>query len=347
MKGWAVVDVFCGAGGLSHGFRRAGFRVAAGIDIDPTCRHAFERNNGAKFVSSSLDSVSASDLARLYPTGARRILVGCAPCAPFSAYTPEAKKHQTDKWSLVPLFADRIMELAPEIVSMENVPRLASFQGGRVFSAFVKRLETEYEVTFRVVDCTRYGVPQRRKRLVLLASKLGRLTLGPPTHPTDEPATVRDWIGSQPSISDGDAHPDDPLHVAASLSPTNMRRIKASTPGGSWKDWPAGLVTNCHRRASGKSYHNVYGRMTWDAPSPTITTGCFSYGRGRFGHPVQHRAISLREAALLQTFPPGYEFVPKGRPVNFTQVGRQIGNAVPVALGEAIAKTVAHHIGGM
>lgn len=341
---WTVVDVFCGAGGLSQGFRRAGFRVVAGIDVDPACRYPFERNNRAKFVHASLDTLSAGDLAALYPPGTRRILVGCAPCAPFSSYTPEATKRRTDKWSLVPLFAERIMELGPDVVSMENVPRLVSFRGGEVFGQFVERLEEEYEVSVRVVDCTRYGVPQRRKRLVLLASKLGRLVLKAPTDPRRRPRTVREFIGVLPPISSGQVHSRDPLHAAAKLSNMNLRRIRASVPGGTWHDWPSDLVTRCHRKRSGKWYRNVYGRMAWDEPSPTITTGCFSYGRGRFGHPEQDRAISLREAALLQTFPPDYDFVPPGQRATFEHVGRQIGNAVPVAMGEAIAASVAEHV---
>ena len=123
-----------------------------------------------------------------------------------------------------------------------------------------------------------------------------------------------------------------------------MKGIKASKPGGTWRDWPDGLVANCHRKRSGKSYRNVYGRMIWDAPAPTITTGCFSFGRGRYGHPVQNRVLSLREAAMLQTFPADYQFVAAEDPVSFERIGRQIGNAVPVALGEAIAMSVAKHI---
>ena len=340
---WAVVDVFCGAGGLSHGFRRAGFRVAAGVDVDESCRHAFEANNGGRFVGKSIEDVPATDLAALYPAKARRILVGCAPCSPFSAYTPETKKRGTNRWRLVDIFAERIGSLAPEIVSMENVPRLASFDGGKLLSGFIGQLQEHYEVTSRIVACTDYGVPQRRQRLVVLASKLGRVALDPPTRPAAAP-TVRDAIGNLPAVCRGEAHADDRLHVSPRLSELNLRRIRASLPGGTWHDWSKDLLAECHRRTTGKWYRNVYGRMAWDEPAPTITTGCFSFGRGRFGHPSQDRAITLREAALLQTFPPGYEFVAEGAPVYFQTVGRQIGNAVPVALSEAIARTIAKHI---
>ena len=341
---WSVVDVFCGIGGLSHGFRRAGFDVVAGIDADGSCRYAFEANNGADFIERSLEDVTSEELADLFPEGRHRILVGCAPCAPFSAYTPESKKRRTGKWTLVELFADRVMEVEPDVVSMENVPRLASFEGGRIFDGFVRRLEEAYEVSVETVPCVRYGVPQHRTRLVLLASKLGRLELNAPAHSPDRPATVRDVIGELPSISHGESHTSDRLHVAPKLSELNMKRILASVPGGTWEDWPEELLAECHRRESGRWYRNVYGRMAWDEPSPTITTGCFGYGRGRFGHPAQDRAISLREASLIQTFPPDYEFVAENEPVYFAQVGRQIGNAVPVALAEVIARSIAKHI---
>ncbi len=341
---WAVVDVFCGVGGLSHGFRRVGFRVSAGVDVDRTCKYAFEANNGAPFIGESIDVVSGSALARLYPEGSRRILIGCAPCAPFSSYTPEAKKRKTGKWGLVDIFADRILSVQPEIVSMENVPRLASFDNGSVIKRFIDRLEVEYEVTTKVVDCTRYGVPQRRSRFVLLASKLGRLELDPPEAEEKGTFTVRDAIGEMPAIGHGEVHADDRLHAAPRLSKRNLERIRASVPGGSWEDWPKRLVAECHKRPTGRWYRNVYGRMEWDGPAHTITTGCFSFGRGRFGHPEQDRAISLREAAMLQTFPKDYEFVGEDAPVHFDTVGRQIGNAVPVALAEAIARSIAKHI---
>lgn len=341
---WAVVDVFCGVGGLSHGFRRVGFRISAGIDMDRTCQYAFETNNDSRFIAKSIEAISGAELARLYPTEARRILIGCAPCAPFSSYTPEAKKRRTSKWGLVDVFADRILSVRPEIVSMENVPRLASFDKGRVINRFIDRLKEEYQVSTTIIDCAKYGVPQRRSRFVLLASKLGRLELEPPSIEDDQLPTVREAIGGMPAISHGDVHPVDRLHTAPRLSKRNLERIRASVPGSTWKDWPKNLVAECHKRATGKWYRNVYGRMEWDKPAYTITTGCFSYGRGRFGHPTQDRAISLREAAMLQTFPKAYEFVAKGDPVYFQTLGRHIGNAVPVALSEAIAQSIVKQI---
>lgn len=340
--GWSVVDLFCGAGGLSHGFRRAGFNIAAGVDADPTCGHAFEHNNQGVFVVRQIEHMPAEEIDALYPKGKSRVLIGCAPCAPFSAYTPKHKQLRSGKWSLLSVFADRIRQLQPEIVSMENVPRLASFDGGRVLQSFVEILAPDYHISIRKVDCREYGVPQRRVRLVLLASRLGPLNLKRPI--IRENRTVRDAIGHLPPIEHGKTHPSDPMHRACALSPLNLERIRASYPGGSWKDWPIDLRTRCHRRPTGRSYTNVYGRMAWNQAAPTITTGCLTFGRGRFGHPEQDRAISLREAALLQTFPPDYSFVAANNTVNVAQVARHIGNAVPVALGEAIAQSITCHI---
>jgi DNA (cytosine-5)-methyltransferase 1 len=142
----------------------------------------------------------------------------------------------------------------------------------------------------------------------------------------------------------GGSDPNDSLHRASSLSKLNLERIKASKPGGSWRDWDKSLLAECHRKQSGKTYPGVYGRMEWDTPAPTITTQCFGYGNGRFGHPEQDRAISLREAAILQTFPEDYCFLPHTERISFSRIGRMIGNAVPVRLGEVIALSILSHL---
>ena len=156
--------------------------------------------------------------------------------------------------------------------------------------------------------------------------------------------TVREAISHLPPLKAGESDPTDPLHAACRLSPLNLRRIRASKPGGTWRDWKNSLVAKCHRRKTGKTYPSVYGRMRWDMPAPTITTQCFGYGNGRFGHPEQDRAITLREAAVLQTFPSSYRFLPKGKRPCFSVIGRLIGNAVPVRLGEIVAECLVAHI---
>ena len=155
---------------------------------------------------------------------------------------------------------------------------------------------------------------------------------------------MRDAIKSIQPIRAGQSAKRDRLHIASDLSDKNMKRIRASIPGGSWRDWPKHLVAKCHRETSGKNYVSVYGRMEWDKPAPTITTQCYGFGNGRFGHPSQSRAISLREAAILQSFPRRYKFVEKKDPIEFRTLGRLIGNAVPVKLGEAIGKSIMLHV---
>jgi DNA (cytosine-5)-methyltransferase 1 len=158
------------------------------------------------------------------------------------------------------------------------------------------------------------------------------------------PRTVRDAIADLPALGAGEAHAGDALHVACRLSPTNLKRIRASKPGGTWRDWPLDLRTACHKKVSGETYPSVYGRMSWDESGPTMTTQCFGYGNGRFGHPEQDRAITLREAAILQSFPASYSFVPSDTRPSFAKVGMLIGNAVPPKLGEAIGLCVSAHL---
>jgi DNA (cytosine-5)-methyltransferase 1 len=339
-KSPAVVDLFCGLGGLSHGFVAQKMRVVAGIDLDPACEYAYTSNNNGKFIKADIAKVSGEDLVNLYGEAEIRILAGCAPCQPFSTYSHRYELERDDKWTLLDQFARLVRESEPQIVTMENVPALMKHP---IFKKFVSSLERQgYNVWFDVVDSSDYGVPQTRKRLVLLGSKLGELKLIPPT--TKKPKTVRKAIGKTPSLKAGQTHPEDKMHTAAALTEINLKRIKASKPGGSWKDWPEELIAECHLSESGKTYSSVYGRMSWDEPAPTMTTQCYGYGNGRFGHPEQNRAISLREAAILQSFPQKYKFIKKDAKLNLTALGRLIGNAVPVKLGQAIAKSIQLHI---
>ena len=193
------------------------------------------------------------------------------------------------------------------------------------------------------MDCAEYGVPQQRRRLVLLASRLGPVTLLHPASCGGRPATVRQAIGGLPPLEAGAEDPRDPLHRCSALSAANLSRIRASRPGGTWRDWPEELVAVCHTKRTGRTYPSVYGRMSWDAPAPTITTQFYGFGNGRFGHPEQDRAISLREGAILQGFPNDYAFVPRGAAVRRKTIGRLIGNAVPVTLGEVIGRSLMSH----
>ena len=177
-----------------------------------------------------------------------------------------------------------------------------------------------------------------------MASRLGDIKLIPPPKRLTKSKTVAETIKGLPVLQAGTFSKKDPMHKCSSLSDLNMQRIKISKPGGSWRDWPRKLVADCHKKPSGNSYPAVYGRMEWGKPSPTITTQFYGFGNGRFGHPSQNRALSLREGALLQGFPKAYQFVRPGDPVETVTVGRLIGNAVPVTLGRVIGKSINQHV---
>lgn len=338
----SAVDLFCGAGGLTHGFERTGLTVRVGYDSDPGCRFPYEYNNKAKFILQKIEELSGEELIKHFPIGEIKVLAGCAPCQPFSNYSQRYSNQQSDKWQLLNDFARLVQESNPEIVSMENVPQLQRHQVFETFTSELKNLG--YYITYYEVDCLDYGIPQTRKRLVFFASRFGEINLISPTHTQESFETVRSTIGDLEPLKDGESSKTDLLHRCSKLSPLNLRRIRASIPGGTWRDWPPDLIAKCHRKSTGQTYPAVYGRMEWDAPSPTITTQCFGFGNGRFGHPEQDRAISLREASLLQTFPGDYQFVAPGKAITFKAVGRLIGNAVPVKLGQVIAQSILNHL---
>lgn len=335
----AVIDLFCGAGGLAYGLKSAGLTVKAGVDLDPSCRHPIEENTSAIFECRDISAVEASELDQWFGDAEVRVLAGCAPCQPFSTYS-QSRKSEDKRWNLLEEFQRLALAALPEIVTMENVPGLAT---QKVWEQFVAALrKADYHVSWQEVACEEYGIPQSRRRLVLLASLLGPIELRKPEK--QKPLTVKDAIGNLPPIKAGEASPTDPLHISSALTAKNLERIRVSVPGGTWRDWPEELRAICHTKETGKTYPSVYGRMEWDRPSPTMTTQCYGFGNGRFGHPDQDRAISLREAAILQSFPKSYSFLPDDEKVTFSRLGTLIGNAVPPKLGEAIGKSILHHL---
>jgi len=349
-RDFSAVDLFCGVGGLTHGLILENIKVNAGIDFDPTCKFAFEANNDALFFHKDVTQLSGAELQKYFTKGKKKILIGCAPCQPFSLYNHKMaknthKRNQDSKWKLLYSFGNLIEEVKPEIVSMENVPMLVKFGKGKVFNDFVHRLEKlEYYVSWEIVNAQDYGVPQRRKRLILFASKLGRIALIDKTVKDSNYKTVRQTIGHLPPVEDGCPHPDDPLHKARKLTELNKKRIRATPEGGFWRDWDKSLWLECHKKDSGKDFNSVYGRMKWDDVAPTMTTYCTGLNNGRFGHPDQDRAISLREAALIQSFPEDYKFIDPKFKFSSQNIAKHIGNAVPVGLGIAIAKSIKKHI---
>lgn len=339
-----AVDLFCGIGGLTKGLSLAGVNVVAGYDIDGTCKFAYESNNEAKFIHKNVEDITAEEINEAFKEDDVRMIVGCAPCQPFSRYSLRYRKEgrTDDKWKLLYSFSRLVRECLPDIVSMENVPSLANEQ---VFEDFVQQLQDlEYFVDWSIVYCPDYGVPQKRKRLVLMASRFGDIRLIPPIYEENNYRTVRMAIGNLPRIADGEVCANDLMHRASRLSEINRSRIRQSVPGGTWRDWDDNIKLKCHSKKSGASYPSVYGRMNWDEPSPTITTQFYGYGNGRFGHPEQDRAISLREGALLQSFPDDYIFIDDEHPAQKRELGTHIGNAVPVELGRAIGISIQQHL---
>jgi DNA (cytosine-5)-methyltransferase 1 len=340
-----AVDLFCGAGGLTHGLLQAGIKVSTGIDIDEQARFAFVKNNpGAEFLCWDVSRKNYPSISNLFDSDKVRLLAGCAPCQPFSRLTNGIREHEA--WDLLDNFGRFVVGIRPELVTMENVPELAD-RGREVFDRFVGTLEREgYFVDWKLVRCVEYGIPQARKRLVLLASRLGKISVpaGRYRYPSQW-KTVQQTIGDLPPLASGEEDQNDPLHVAALLSPMNLKRIRATRPdGGTRRDWPDDLVLDCHRKESGRSYGSIYARMWWDQPSPTMTTLCTGIGNGRFGHPEQDRAITLREAALFQSFPRNYEFWPPEKKLNRKAVGRMVGNAVPPRLAKALGEALLEHV---
>ena len=342
-----AVDLFCGAGGLTRGLLDAGIKVRAGIDIDPFCEYPYEYNNDAKFLKKSVTDLKPDEIKVFYRKNTLKLLAGCAPCQTFSTYNLKArsKEEKDKKWFLLLEFARLVKEIQPELVTMENVPGLETQD---VFQEFLTTLQSNgYNVKYQVVACEEYGIPQHRRRLVLLASKLGEIKLLSPQEFGATAMTVREAFKGLPALKHGEQCVSDPLHQSSKLSDRNLRRIQASKPGGTWRDWPKELVAKCHLKDSGNTYGSVYGRMEWDKPAPTMTTQFFGFGNGRFGHPEEDRAISLREGAIIQSFPRDYQFSKPEEAVCQRNIGRLIGNAVPVKLGEVIGKSLVAHVNEM
>jgi DNA (cytosine-5)-methyltransferase 1 len=338
-----VIDLFCGIGGLTHGLKRAGLDVKAGIDFDKSCKYAYEANNDAIFIGEDIAKVKGEELKKIWGRKKIKILVGCAPCQPFSTHSNKVKdKENGDKWNLLNEYLRLVEETSPNVLSMENVPNLANKE---IFSKFISKLkESGYHVFYKNVFCPNYGIPQKRRRLVLLASKYGEISLLPSTHSKETYRTVKDAIGNLTVVADGEKDKKDCLHFSSKLSEINLRRIQSSVPNGNWEDWSEDLKLECHKKNTGKTYKSVYGRMSWNEPSPTITTQFYNYGTGRFGHPEQNRALTVREASILQTFPNDYKFVENENDIYMTRLGTHIGNAVPVQLGYIIGESIKEHL---
>lgn len=359
-----AIDLFCGAGGLTRGLLDAGIEVKAGFDVEESCKYAYEKNNeGAKFFGQDVGTVTSDQLNKIWSKGKNtiKLLAGCAPCQPFSSAAnavrlkdktkeEEANDGVSDstgpndpRYYLLNEFTRLIRECEPHLVTMENVPKVRSHAPFLNFVSTLKYLG--YKVWYQSVACDKLGVPQTRRRLVLLASRMGEVpTQLVQPEPYSEGKDVGEVLSKLNPLKAGEADPADKIHFARNLSPINLQRIRASTPGGTWRDWPEELRSPCHVKDTGASFSAVYARMREDQASPTMTTQFYNFGAGRFGHPTQDRALTPREAALLQSFPKTYDFVGDQREIFMDKLGRMIGNAVPPKLGEAIGATFIKHV---
>ena len=343
-----VFDFFAGCGGASRGFQDAGMEVAFALDWDSDARQTFTNNfPSARFEASDIRKTNEDDVHNLVRAHRPHpvLFSGCAPCQPFSKQnTTRPPPGDDERVPLLLEFLRFIRRCEPDIVFVENVPGIQNLRGDtEPLSAFVRGLEDAGygKPSCEAVSLQRYGVPQGRRRFLLVASRGGPLELPPKTHgpgtANPEYDTVRHWIGDLPAIEAGEEHPVVPNHRASGLSERNLERIRATPEGGGHGDWPDALRLPCHRKIKG--YSDVYGRMSWDRPASGLTTRCISYSNGRFGHPEQDRAISVREAACLQTFPMDFLFTG-----GIDSMARQIGNAVPVRLAASVGRHVIQHL---
>jgi DNA (cytosine-5)-methyltransferase 1 len=330
-------DFFSGCGGTSCGLSMAGMDVVFALDSDAQALETFQTNfPDATVLCQDIRSVDEKILKPLVDSCEEKIIFsGCAPCQPFSRQN-RLKTSSDDRKELLLEFGRFIRYWTPDYVLVENVPGLQKISDEGPFFRFLSLLkQLGYEISFGVLAASSFGVPQKRERLVLLASLDGLIELPQPTHGEGlKPfSCVGDWIAGLPPLNAGEVSLHDPDHQCSKLSALNLKRIKSTPEGGGRNDWPEYLKLECHKGHSGHT--DVYGRLRWNSLASGLTTRCISLSNGRFGHPEQNRAISVREAACLQTFPMEYNF--KG---SLVSKAKQIGNAVPPLMAKALGEQV-------
>ncbi len=329
-----AIDLYCGAGGLTEGLKQAGFSVIGAVDISPLAIEAFEANHPETVAwrrdVRGLSPTEVMNRLQIAP-GDLDLLAGCPPCQGFSSMrTHRQATHVEDRRNaLVAQFARFAEALEPRALMMENVPALRE---DRRLKLMLTRLRKRgYELSYDVLNAADYGVPQRRRRFVLIALRGGAVSFAPPEKAT---ATVRDALEGLPDAGKS----SDPLHDHGERRSPAIRDLISEIPrdGGSRSDLGRERQLQCHLRLRG--WYDVYGRMSWAKLAPTITGGCINPSKGRFLHPEENRAITLREAALLQSFPPDYKFpLTRGK----YQAADLIGNALPPRFVAAQAKQIA------
>lgn len=338
---YTCIDSFCGAGGLGLGLERAGFDILLSFDIDQICINTINANT--KYFHHPAEAADIADMLNgtlLKKCNLKRgelfLLAGGPPCQGFSI---QRRGEDTDpRNDLVLKYGQLINELYPCYFVMENVSGLGGKRGKTILEQLIEDVQNiGYTVHVDLLDVQEYGVPQRRKRYIIVGERNDMHSSYAYPATTDERKTVRETIGYLPvPPMDGSDHPDYPWHRRDRLSELNLKRINALKEGQGRDDLPEELLADCHKISSDAiGYRNVYGRMAWDDVAPTITARFDSFTRGKFGHPDQPRSISLREGALLQTFPEDFVFTG-----NKVDVARQIGNAVPPVFAEQIGRSI-------
>ncbi len=340
IKQLLAVDFFCCAGGVTHGFRKAGIKVLGGIDIEVNYKDTYEKNNkGSKFIQIDISELQPEDLERelsIQKDMDDLIFVGCSPCQYYTTIQTDKTK-STETKLLLEEFKRFVDYFNPAYIFVENVPGLETKEGSPLanFKLFLDK--KGYSFKDKVVNASHYNVPQNRKRYILIASRLHKnITI--PTGKTNNIKTVKQAIGNLKSIPAGFRDDSNLKHWTAELKPINLERIKlTSHDGGTRLNWKNNekLQLKCYK-GKDNVFADVYGRMYWDQPAPTITTKFHSISNGRFGHPQQDRAISLREGAILQSFPLDYKFYSNSIGI----IARMIGNAVPPNLAKMIATSI-------
>ena len=339
-----AIDFFCSIGGMTYGFRKAGINVIAGIDIDTSCKETYEHNNPrSKFIEADIKKYSFEELKKA--TGITEndddlVLIGCSPCQYWSIINTDKTKSKPLK-NLLSDFQRYVFYFRPGYIVVENVPGIIKRHSKSGLKKFVKEIQKlRYVVKYDILNANHYGVPQRRRRFTLIASRVNKEIELPKANKKDLP-TVKQFIGIKngfKKITAGHNDTTNFLHTTAKLSEKNLKRIKKiSHDGGSRLEWEnsSRLQLDCYKKLE-KGFSDIYGRMSWDKPAPTITTKFHSLSNGRFGHPTEDRAISLREGATLQTFPKDYVFKEK----SIGKVAKHIGNAVPPELAKLIAASL-------
>lgn len=339
-----AVDFFCSGGGMSFGLQQSGIDIIAGIDFDPDCKDTYEANiKGAKYILADIGKLNEEDLAKkvdIKKNDNNLILVGCSPCQYWTIIRTNKNKSQKSK-NLLHEFHRFVKYYNPGYVVVENVPGIFNKYKESGLDKFVDALKNqEYTVHYEIVNLNEYGVPETRKRFSLIANRITEKEIFP--KPDFSCPTVSDYIGKKngfETISAGHKDNTDFLHTAAGLNDKNIQRLKLTPQnGGTRHSWAnTNLQINAYKKGAGNiSFNDTYGRMSWDKPAPTITTKFFSISNGRFAHPEENRAISLREGATLQTFPKNYKFVGN----SIATIARMIGNAVPPLFAKQIGKTI-------